>query len=207
MHKPKRLPTDTRKKLVTQSEPITIPHHSDEEEIEFLLDADHTEVHLNIESPPSNLILTLSRRTCWLQSGLTLQVCHRDEPLLKPPNNPSNPEVSPMALVSHKLDIKKKALEYQIPMLRAQSTATRFRDMLRNDTIPRGCLPTCKLQLPNPPTSMVTTWNSCLKDCGQQLTLILIDCHLNKFTELQEATDTLVDNAFNNIRAEFTSLP
>jgi len=113
-----------------------------------------------------------------------------------------------MALVSQKLDsIKKKALEYQIPMLRAQSTATRFGNMLRNNTIPRGCLPICKLQLPNPPVSMVTAWNSCLKDCGQQLTLMIIDYNLNKFSELQEAIDKLVENAFNNIRAEFTSLP
>jgi len=80
--------------------------------------------------------------------------------------------------------------------------------MLRNDTIPRGCLPICKLQLPNPPAPMVTAWNSCLKDCGQQLIFIIIDYNnLNKFSELQELIDALVENAFNNIRAEFTSLP
>jgi len=44
MHEPKRLPTSTKKKLVTQSQPITIPQHSKEEEMELLLNADHTDV-------------------------------------------------------------------------------------------------------------------------------------------------------------------
>jgi len=63
-----------------------------------------------------------------------------------PLNNPSSPEVSPLALVSQRLEtLKKKALmNFQITMLRSKNTVTRFGDMVKEGTIPQGCMLFCQ---------------------------------------------------------------
>ena len=113
-----------------------------------------------------------------------------------------------MALVNLRLTtLKRRALDLQIPMLRAKNTATRFGNLLKEGSIPRGCMPVCKLQLPNPPTLLTTYWNNYLKECGQHLSLLLIDYNLNKYQELNEATGHLVSDEFQIIRNEFCELP
>ena len=113
-----------------------------------------------------------------------------------------------MALVNLRLTtLKRRALDLQIPMLRAKNTATRFGNLLKEGSIPRGCMPVCKLQLPNPSTLLTTYWNNYLKECGQHLSLLLIDYNLNKYQELNEATGHLVSDEFQIIRNEFCELP
>lgn len=122
--------------------------------------------------------------------------------------NPLSPVVSPMTLVGQRLsNLQKKALDFQIPMARARSTATRFGNQLKEGNIPRGCLPICNLLTPNPPAHMLLAWNEALKECGQQLTLLLIDYNLNKYEELESALNQLIENEFHSIRQDFNNLP
>jgi len=66
---------------------------------------------------------------------------------------------------------EKALLVYQIPMLRSKNTVTHFGTMLKEGSISWGCMLFCQLH----------NINIALKDCEQQLTLIIIDYNLNRY--------------------------
>ena len=86
----------------------------------------------NLIDKKSKLLPTLSTRIFYCRFTHNLTCVSSWQAILDTFNNPSNPEISPMALISQHLS--KKALDFQFPMLRTQNTATWFVDMLKNGT-------------------------------------------------------------------------
>jgi len=80
MHNPKRLPANTKKKQVSQSQPTTIPHNSEEEEMELLLDTDHTAVQQNATNQPT---LTFASPAAMQESLPVTNVIPREQNIQK----------------------------------------------------------------------------------------------------------------------------
>lgn len=73
-------------------------------------------------------------------------------------------------------------------------------NLVSNRSMPQGCTPVCRLGITNPPVTLKRNWNECLRECGHQLTAILINHHLE--TMLKNIPLT-INSEFQIITSEF----
>ena len=104
--------------------------------------------------------------------------------------SPSNPDVnateqnSPITRVSNKLKTFVNNLRPSINALCSTAVAIKtIGNLVSSGNIPQEYTPVCRLGIINPPVTLTKNWNECLRECGHQLTAILInhhsECHQN----------------------------
>ena len=83
-------------------------------------------------------------------------------------------------------------------------------NLVSSGIIPFGCTPSCRLGITNPPVSLTRAWNDCLKECGKQLTAILInyhsECHQQMLQDLQETINIEFQKITNDFQATVPEL-
>ena len=82
-------------------------------------------------------------------------------------------------------------------------------NLVSSGSIPFGCTPSCRLGITNFPVSLTRAWNDCLKECGKQLTAILInyhsECHQQMLQDLQETINIEFQKITNDFQATVLS--
>ena len=83
-------------------------------------------------------------------------------------------------------------------------------NLVSSGSIPFGCTPSCRLGITNPLVSLTRAWNDCLKECGKQLTAILInyhcECHQQMLQDLQETINIEFQQITNDFQATVPEL-
>lgn len=77
--------------------------------------------------------------------------------------------------------------------------------LVNNNKIPQGCIPTCRLGVPNAPLSLTQSWNQCLLECGKQLTAILVNHHSNSHEALLTEIKDNINNKFQSLTDEHST--
>jgi len=114
--------------------------------------------------------------------------------------------VSPVDQVNDKLESLLTSLHQPLEQLANISvTIKNIGDLVSNDIIPSGCIPTCRLGIQNPPADVKETWDKCLLECGKQLTAILISHHDKCHETLLSSINKSIQDEFESIKIEFQS--
>ena len=83
--------------------------------------------------------------------------------------------VSPVSRLNDKLKSLLTSLNQPLEqLLNLTVTIKDIGSVITQGNIPTGCIPTCRLGIPNPPAEMKETWDKCLYKCGKQITAILL---------------------------------
>ena len=111
---------------------------------------------------------------------------------------------SPIMRISNKLKTFVNSLRPSINALCGTAvTIKTIGNLVSNGNIPQGCTPVCRLEITNPPVTLTRNWNECPRECGHQLTAILInhhsECHQNMLKDIKLSINT----EFQSITKEF----